>query len=111
MIELIFWLIGLSSVWLISKVIPAARRLLQQWVYDAMEHNPAFQKKDYEDTVDTLECIKVFLRFYVFDKLKVAIVGCEAPNPVLVALDGKEMELLDLQKKARPLVINFGNCT
>lgn len=71
----------------------------------------SFEKKDYEDTVDTLECIKVFLRFYVFDKLKVACAGFEAPNPVLVSLDGKERALLELQQKSRPLVVNFGNCT
>ena len=111
MVELIFWLIGLSSVWLLSKFVPAARRLLQKMVYDIMEHNPAFEKKDYEDTVDTFEFIKLVLRACAFDKLKVASLGCEAPNPVLVTLDGNERKLLDLQKKPRPLVVNFGSCT
>ena len=110
MTELIFWLVGLSSVWLLSKVVPAARRYLQQWVYDAMQVT-SFEKKDYEDTIDTSECIKVFLRFYFFDKLKVASAGFEAPNPVLLTLDGKEKALLNLQQKSRPLVVNFGNCT
>ena len=111
MVELIFWIIGLSSVWILSKVIPAERRFLQQWLYDAMDDVTSFEKKDNADTVDTQDCIKVILRMYVFNKLKAACTGFEAPNPMLLTLGGKDKKLFDLQKKSRPLVVNFGNCT
>ncbi len=41
-----------------------------------------------------------------------AAAGNKAPNPRLLTTDGRtSLHLLDLLKKGRPLVLNFGNCS
>ena len=95
-----------------AKLLPVARRYLQMVVYDVMDDITSFERKDYEDTIDSYHFMKVLLRQYSLDKLKHAMVGYEAPNPTVLTLESKkEVKLLEFQKHARPLVISFGNCT
>ena len=109
---LFFWLPGLPLLWILAKFIPPARRYCQQLVYDAMDDNNSFDRKDFEDTVDSYHFMRACLRSQCFDKLKEAMVGYEAPNPRSLTLETKkEVKILDFQNKARPLVISFGNCT
>jgi len=53
-----------------------------------------------------------FIEKAIKDVLKEAMVGSDAPNPIIFNMTTSKLTpLLSLSKRGRPLVLNFGSCT
>lgn len=65
------------------------------------------------DFIFSTELIRMLTKMKVCEIFKTAAKGKAAPNVELLQLEdqSKPVKLLDLAKKGRPLVLNFGSCT
>ena len=71
-----------------------------------------YSKEDYMDSFLSFEFIKTAYRVRLIHINMKAKRGQKAPNTTIVSPDGKTYKkILDLQKKDRPLILNFGSCT
>ena len=58
------------------------------------------------------EFLRTRLQVNMLEINKIVKAGQKAPNEAIVSPDGKTYKkILDLQRKDRPLVLNFGSCT
>ena len=71
-----------------------------------------YSKKDYIGSVLTFQFVRTIYESVLIEINMKAKKGQKAPNTTLVSPDGKTYKkILDLQKKDRPLILNFGSCT
>lgn len=67
---------------------------------------------DCEGSLYSLAIIQQMWRSMYLDTFKTATLNKKAPSVTVVTLrDYVEKDILDFQKKNRPLVLNFGSCT
>lgn len=71
-----------------------------------------WDEKDYEGSIYCIGYVKQWYRSRILDLNKKAKLWQIAPNPPVSKIDGRKLyNLLDFQKKGRPLILNFGSCT
>ena len=119
--RLVLWkrLLSLVFVWLplevtkllLSKFVPSIKKDYNN-DFDLVMNDTPMEPTDYEDSIYSLGYLNRCFRSRYLDISKQAFLGCKAPNPKVLSLDGdKARLLLTFQNQDRPLVLSFGSCT
>lgn len=96
---------------ILAQIIPSWKEEMTNDLGSVMEGSP-LTVEDYEDTPYSISYLKQFWRARYLDIFKTAELHKPAPNATLISIDGNvKKELLDFQRKTRPLILNFGSCS
>jgi len=96
---------------LVAYWIPSKRAKMTKMIGEVMGGTP-FTEDDYSDTVYGPSYIKSFWHSRYLECFKEASLHKPAPNTKVISLKSNIIKnILDFQRKGRPLVINFGSCT
>ena len=107
----IVWLPLEVTALILSKFIPPVKKFYKD-LFTSFMKDTAIKPADYEDSIYSRMYLIQRIRAEYLDISKEAFLGCSAPNPKVLSIEGgNERMLLEFQRKDRPLVLNFGSCT
>lgn len=95
---------------LLAQVLRPVRQYMDGKMEDVMRVT-TMQPSDYCDTIYSVTYVRRFFYANFIDLFRTARLYGNAPNPEVITLNGKSVQLLSPMKAGRPLVLNFGSCT